>query len=119
MAIITINPLDIIDGDDITVIDLAAVTSRDADPDSLVCAIAEVQHADVPLTRRLLACADAHPGVAYALVNPDGRLTDGRLPTLNEAVAQQTTATDHRLCVLVTETETSAMLLPAVTATGD
>lgn len=118
MAIITINPLDIIDGDDITVIDLAAVTSRDPDPDSLVCAIAEVQHADVPLTRRLLACADAHPGVAYALVNPDGRLADGRLPTLDEA-ARQTTAEGQHICVLATDTETSAMLVPAVSAPGD
>lgn len=80
MAVITINPLEILDGDDITVIDLQALSNPKIDPHTVLDALEAIQPLSVPVTERLLSFADDHPGLHYTVLNDSGHPTVAALP---------------------------------------
>lgn len=75
MAVITINPLEILDGDDVTVIDLEALAAPGTDPHALLDALEAVQPLSHTAARRILALADEHPEISYTALDEDGAPT--------------------------------------------
>lgn len=80
MAVITINPLEILDGDDITVIDLHSLSNHDTDPHTVLDALEAIQPLSVRVTDRLLSIADDHPDLSYTVLNDAGLPAVAALP---------------------------------------
>lgn len=87
MAVITINPLEILDGDDVTVIDLEALTDPAIDPHKVLDALEVIQPLSARATSRVLDLADHHPEITYTVVNENDAPTERAFPRRLEFIS--------------------------------